>query len=119
MEVLLHYVWKHKILPLKELKSTLGNNIEIIDPGLQNRNAGPDFFNAKVKINGTLWVGNVEIHQNTSDWFKHGHDRNPAFDSVILHVAENVDCELKRSNGEIIHNSNCNARKTSFRIMRN
>ncbi len=102
MEVLLHYVWKHKILPLKELKSTLGNNIEIIDPGLQNRNAGPDFFNAKVKINGTLWVGNVEIHQNTSDWFKHGHDRNPAFDSVILHVAENVDCELKRSNGEII-----------------
>ena len=102
MEVLLHYAWKHKILPLKELKSTLGKTIEIIDPGLYNKDSGPDFFNAKIKIDGILWVGNVEIHQNTSDWYKHGHHKNPIYDSIILHVAENVDGELLRSDGGII-----------------
>ena len=67
MEQLLHYTWKHKLLPLKELSTTDGRSVEIVDPGLHNRNAGPDFFNAKVKIGGTLWVGNVEIHDHASD----------------------------------------------------
>lgn len=102
MEVLLHYAWKHKIFPLKEMKSTQGQVIEVIDPGLHNKDAGPDFFNAKIKINGILWVGNIEIHKQSSDWFRHGHDKNVAYDSVILHVAEEVDCELHRMNGEII-----------------
>ena len=62
MEQLLHYVWKHKLLPLKTLKTTTGQEVEVIDTGLHNTNAGPDFFNAKLKIDGTLWVGNVEIH---------------------------------------------------------
>ena len=57
MEQLLHYVWKHKMLPLNELQTTDGRVVEILDTGLHNRNAGPDFFNAKVKIGGTLWVG--------------------------------------------------------------
>src|SRR5574344_85976 len=102
MEVLLHYAWKHKIFPLKEMKSTQGQVIEVIDPGLHNKDAGPDFFNAKIKINGILWVGNIEIHKQSSDWFRHGHDKNAAYDSVILHVAEDVDCELHRLNGECI-----------------
>ena len=62
MEQLLHYVWKHKLFPLSPLTTTDQRQVEVIDPGLHNRNAGPDFFNAKLKINGTLWVGNVEIH---------------------------------------------------------
>ena len=65
MEQLLHYVWKHKLFPLGEMKTTDGLTVEVIDPGLHNRNSGPDFFNAKVKINGTLWVGNVEIHDKS------------------------------------------------------
>ena len=73
MEQLLHYVWKHKIFPLKELTTTDGQQLEIIDVGLSNSNAGPDFFNAKVKLNGVLWVGNVEIHTASSDWMKHKH----------------------------------------------
>ena len=65
MEQLLHYCWKHKMWPLKGLETTDGRVVEVLDPGLHNRNAGPDFFNAKVKINGTLWVGNVEIHDKS------------------------------------------------------
>ena len=69
MEQLLHYVWKHKLFALKPQQTTDGKAVEIIDPGLQNIHAGPDFFNAKIKIDGVLWVGNVEIHQQASDWF--------------------------------------------------
>ncbi|KAA6329215.1 hypothetical protein EZS27_021963 [termite gut metagenome] len=102
MEQLLHYVWKHKIFPLKELQTTAGLPLEIINPGLPNSNAGPDFFNAKIKINGTLWVGNVEIHTVSSDWNRHGHHNNKVYDSVILHVAEQINSEVFRSNGEKI-----------------
>ena len=86
MEQLLHYVWKHKIFPLSLLQTTSGRPVEVIDPGLPNMNAGPDFFNAKLKIDGTLWVGNVEVHTQASDWLLHRHDRDKAYDTVILHV---------------------------------
>lgn len=99
MEQLLHYVWKHKIFPLQELHTTAGLRVEVIDPGLPNRNAGPDFFNAKVKIDGTLWVGNVEIHTISSDWYRHGHDKDTAYDTVILHIATQTDCEVQRPDG--------------------
>ena len=102
MEQLLHYVWKHKIFPLKELKTTSGQLLEVIDTGLSNRNSGPDFFNAKIKLDGVLWVGNIEIHTSSSDWMKHGHHTNAAYDNVILHVATNINAEVKRSNGDSI-----------------
>lgn len=59
MEQLLHYVWKHKIFPLKELKTTTGQQVEVIDTGLANTDAGPDFFNAKLKLDGVLWIGTI------------------------------------------------------------
>ena len=102
MEQLLHYVWKHKIFPLKQLTTTTGQALEIIDTGLANRNAGPDFFNAKIKLDGVLWVGNIEIHQASSDWVKHGHHQNCAYDNVILHVASLIDADVFRSNGEVV-----------------
>lgn len=102
MEQLLHYVWKHKIFPLGELKTTTGQQVEVIDTGLANTNAGPDFFNAKIKLDGVLWVGNIEIHQRSSDWYKHGHDKDVGYDSVILHIATDTDTEVKRTNGEVI-----------------
>ena len=102
MEQLLHYVWKHKIFPLKELRTTSGQQLEVIDAGLANPNAGPDFFNAKIKLDGVLWVGNIEIHTASSDWMKHNHHTDPAYDNVILHVATHIDAEVKRSNGETI-----------------
>ena len=97
MESLLHYSWKHRLFPLAPLTTMDGQPVEVIDPGMENRNDGPDFFNAKVKIGGTLWVGNVEIHVNASDWYLHGHDTDKRYDSVVLHVATTVDHEVKRT----------------------
>ena len=102
MEQLLHYVWKHKICPLKELKTTTGQQVEVIDTGLANTDAGPDFFNAKLKLDGVLWIGNIEIHERSSDWFKHGHHADAGYNSVILHIASEIDTEISRSNGERI-----------------
>ena len=102
MEQLLHYVWKHKIFPLKELKTTTGQQVEVIDTGLANTDAGPDFFNAKLKLDSVLWIGNIEIHERSSDWFKHGHHADAGYNSVILHIASEIDTEISRSNGERI-----------------
>ena len=102
MEQLLHYVWKHKIFPLKELKTTTGQQVEVIDTGLANTDAGPGFFNAKLKLDGVLWIGNIEIHERSSDWFKHGHHADAGYNSVILHIASEIDMEISRSNGERI-----------------
>lgn len=102
MEQLLHYVWKHKIFSLKELKTTTGQQVEVIDTGLANTDAGPGFFNAKLKLDGVLWIGNIEIHERSSDWFKHGHHADAGYNSVILHIASEIDMEISRSNGERI-----------------
>ena len=100
MEKLLHYVWKHKLFPLKALLTTNSLPLEVIDTGLHNQNAGPDFFNAKVRIDGTLWVGNVEIHDRSSDWFTHGHDKDANYNNVVLHVAGIVDSEVLTEDGK-------------------
>ena len=102
MEKLLHYVWQHKLFPLTPLLTIQGQTVEVIDPGLHNTNSGPDFFNAKVKIDGTLWVGNVEIHEQASDWFKHKHDQDPTYANVILHIVEVSDMEIRSAHGDII-----------------
>lgn len=99
MEELLHYVWKHKLFPLAPLTTTDGKSVEVVDVGLHNRHAGPDFFNAKVRIDGTLWVGNVEIHDKASDWFVHGHDRDARYDNVVLHVVDIADVVVRTSQG--------------------
>lgn len=101
MEQLLHYVWRHRLIPAA-LTTTDNRAVEIIDPGLPNNGAGPDFFNAKVKIDGTLWVGNVEIHDRSTDWEVHGHHRDRAYDNVVLHVAGDVDCDVIDSQGRSI-----------------
>lgn len=90
------------MFPLKELQTTDGLSVEVIDPGLRNSDAGPDYFNAKLKIDGTLWVGNVEIHTRSSDWYHHGHDRDTTYDSVILHIVGEADVEVARTTGEPI-----------------
>ncbi len=102
MEALLHYCWKHKLFPLEQLVTTDHLPVEVIDPGLHNRHAGPDFFNAKVKVDGTLWVGNVEIHDKASDWYQHGHDHDAAYDNVVLHVCGVVDAIVRTHQGNVL-----------------
>jgi hypothetical protein len=84
------------------LCTTGGEKLEIIDVGKCNTDAGPDFFNAKIKIAGTLWAGNVEIHTRSTDWNKHNHHSNKAYDSVILHVVQQADGDVYRIDGEQI-----------------
>lgn len=102
MERLLHYVWKYKLYASTPLTTTEGLPITVIDPGIQNTDAGPDFFNAKIKIDGTVWAGSVEIHEKASDWLLHHHDSDKAYDSVILHVTGVNDASICRMNGEPI-----------------
>ena len=102
MEILLHYVWKHKLFPLGPLTTTDGQEVDVIDPGLHNRHQGPDFFNAKIKIGGTLWVGNVEIHDAASDWYRHHHDTDEAYDNVVLHVVGRSDMAVQTQHGRTL-----------------
>lgn len=99
MEKLLHYAWKCRLFPLHQLLTTDGRELEVIDPGLSNPNAGPDFFNAKVRIGETMWAGNVEIHLRSSDWYRHGHESDPAYNNVILHVVGEADMDVEMSDG--------------------
>lgn len=102
MEQLLHYIWEYRLYRPSGLTTTQGDTLEIIDPGLENTDAGPDFFNAKIRINGTVWAGSVEIHQKASDWLAHGHSADKAYENVILHVVETDDGTVFRQNGEAI-----------------
>ena len=87
------------MFPLKPLTTTDGEAVEVIDTGQPNSDAGPDFFNAKVRIGGTVWIGNVEIHEKSSYWKVHGHDRDRAYDNVVLHVAEVIDADVMTAGG--------------------
>ncbi|MDR0733380.1 MAG: DUF2851 family protein [Dysgonamonadaceae bacterium] len=91
METLLHYVWKYKLYEPANFLTNSGKRFEIIDPGIYNSDAGPDFFNAKIKMGNRVWAGNIEIHTLASDWYRHRHNEDAAYNSVILHVVERLD----------------------------
>ncbi len=99
MESLLHYTWRHKLFVDYPLTTTRGSSIEVLHPGLPNYDAGPDFLGAKILIDGVEWVGNVEIHVRTSDWYRHHHDENERYDNIILHVVGVADDEVCYHNG--------------------
>ncbi len=98
----MQYVWQHKLWPSVEMATVDGRRVSIVDSGRLNTDAGPDFFNAKIRIGDEMWVGNVEIHVRASDWFRHGHDKDEAYDSVILHVVDKDDVPVYRRSGEVI-----------------
>ncbi len=98
-EQFLQYLWKNKLFQTDSLISSEGQEIIIQSPGQQSFDAGPDFINAKVKIGHTLWAGNVEVHIRSSDWFRHNHYLDKAYDNVVLHVVYQHDAEITRSNG--------------------
>lgn len=85
-EAFLQYIWGQRLYRSAEQMTTDGRKVEILNPGRLNTDAGPDFFNAQVRIDGVTWAGNIEIHQTSDDWFRHGHDKDSAYENVILHV---------------------------------
>lgn len=101
-ENLLQYIWKFQYFQKGGLCSTSGAPLQIIHPGSYNINQGPDFTEAKIKINDTVWVGNVELHIHSSNWNLHKHSEDTNFNNVILHVVWNHDREINDTYGNIL-----------------
>jgi hypothetical protein len=101
-EKFLHFIWNMGLFQQNNIRALTGENIEVVKLGVLNKDAGPDFLNAQVRINGTLWAGNVEMHVKASDWNKHNHHIDPNYNNVILHVVDDTDIEIYRMNGESI-----------------
>lgn len=100
-EDFLHYLWKFKLFN-NELVTTHGEPVQVLKCGEHNKNSGPDFFNAKIKIGNTTWAGNVEIHVKASDWNHHGHQKDKAYRNIILHAVHEADAENADLNGNEI-----------------
>ena len=93
-EDLLQFIWEYRKFNSFNLFTTCGKSLEILNPGKLNKNDGPDFFMSKIKIDETIWVGNIEIHINASDWFKHQHQNDKKYDNIILHVVFKNDLKI-------------------------
>lgn len=98
-EYLLHFIWKFRLFQKDGLATTEGIPVEVMSPGMYHKNSGPDFHHARVKIGETLWVGNVEIHLRSSDWYRHGHQHDASYGTVILHVTFIHDRGVPDANG--------------------
>ncbi|MBK7310336.1 MAG: DUF2851 family protein [Sphingobacteriaceae bacterium] len=96
-EDLLQFAWQYRILKPLPLISKSGKHIEVIKQGELNRDAGADFFNAKIKVDDVTLAGNVEIHVNSSDWLKHKHQKDKSYDNIILHVVLNADKNIPQN----------------------
>ena len=93
-EDFLHFIWKHKLFQNDSYFTEEGELLQIVHPGRHNTNAGPDFFDARIRIGDTLWAGNIEIHIRASDWNKHGHQNDPVYRNTILHVVAISDIQV-------------------------
>lgn len=97
-EDFLHYIWKFRLFRQLNLTTVSGLAVEILNTGMHNLNAGPDFENALIRIGDTTWAGTVEIHLRSSDWERHNHQSDPAYNNVVLHVVYVHDKEVYREN---------------------
>lgn len=95
-EDFLHYLWKYQKIDQRVLTTVDGIPVKIVSPGIHNYLSGPDFFNARLFIGDQEWAGNVEIHLSSSHWYVHGHQNDPAYDNVILHVVWEHDVDIYR-----------------------
>jgi len=90
-EILLQFIWQYSLYNPQQLFTTNGEPVTVVHPGRRNTDAGPDFCEARIRIGQTLWVGNVELHINTSHWHRHGHQHDAAYHNIILHVVYRND----------------------------
>ena len=95
-------LWEKHPFAERALQTTDGKLLRILSPGVLNRDSGPDFFDARIELEGQVWSGNIEIHVRASDWLKHGHTTDKAFCNVILHVVRVNDCEISDDHGNVI-----------------
>ncbi|MCB0487526.1 MAG: DUF2851 family protein [Cyclobacteriaceae bacterium] len=98
-ESFIHYLWQFQYFDKKDLKTTNGESLSVFQTGSLNTDAGPDFSSAKVKIDSMDWMGSVEMHTKSSGWYDHGHDSDPAYEKVVLHVVWVHDKPVTRNDG--------------------
>jgi hypothetical protein len=98
-EDFLCHIWRFRLFNTLQIFCESGERLEVLNPGILNRDAGPDFTNAKLRIGEVLWAGNVEVHLRSSDWLLHGHHHDRSYDSVILHVVYQYDLPIVRDDG--------------------
>lgn len=98
----LHHIWKHRLYDATGLKTTDGQALTIIQNGAHNPNAGPDFLEARLKIGEEKWAGHIELHVRSSDWNKHNHQNDKAYNNVVLHVVYEDDAQVFRESGTAI-----------------
>ncbi|MBN2663019.1 MAG: DUF2851 family protein [Bacteroidales bacterium] len=98
-EQFLQFIWQQQLFIKDDLSTTEGEKIEIISVGYKNSDAGPDFYDAKIRVGEQIWAGTVEIHVKASDWIKHNHGIDRAYDNVILHVVTEADFDVENSLG--------------------
>ncbi len=118
-EEFLQYIWKHALYDSSSLMTDEEEEVTVIKHGEQNFNAGPDFLNARLKIGETTWAGNVEIHINSSDWIKHHHQRNKAYNNVILQVVYQNDIKTSLQNGSQVPTVEVKFEKRLYRNYQN
>lgn len=97
-EDFLHYVWRYKKFESNSLQTANGERLTIENVGSYLENAGPDFFNGQITIDGQKWAGNIELHLKSSDWYLHHHEKDAAYENVILHVVWEHDVDIFRKN---------------------
>jgi hypothetical protein len=79
-------IWEGGSKYYKNLLTASGEQLTVIDFGTKNYDSGPDYLNAKIKIDGKLLIGDVEIHRDFKNWHQHKHHKDPRYNSVILHI---------------------------------
>ena len=92
-EEFLYYLWENRLID-KALQTTEGESVDMVATGYRNTDSGPDFLEARIQIGDKLWAGHVEIHVKTSDWNRHGHQNDKAYQNVILHVVYENDSKV-------------------------
>jgi hypothetical protein len=100
-EEYLHHLWQYKKLSFHHFTSVEGEEVQVVNPGWLNVDSGPDFFSGSVIIGGMKWTGNIELHINSSDWYKHNHHKDKAYDNVVLHVVYNHDQDVFVNNRKL------------------
>ena len=98
-EELLQFIWEQRLFDPLNLCTMDGDTVEVVRPGRLHRNSGPDLVEGQVRIGGQLWAGNVEVHIRSSEWYAHGHEQDPAYDSVVLHVVYEHDLDVRTQGG--------------------
>jgi len=101
-EELLQFIWQQGLYEQHALRTTDGRPVQVLRSGRIQQHSGPDLEGAELRIDGQLWHGTVEVHIRSSEWNSHGHQYDPAYGNVVLHVVYEHDAEVRTNSGRLL-----------------